>query len=221
MGADPCDSAGPVWVEEHDVLVAGSGGGGVAGAYTAAREGLDVLLVEATDKFGGTTAYSGGGGVWFPCNPVLVRAGTDATGPNAGLKPETVDGAEAGLDWRPVDGMRVGLTLFANRLDDAIEAAGGESVAVDTARTPTVASYRMPGVSSAVQLIRFDAAGFAVSAGSACSSGSLRPSHVLQAMNYPHKDEVIRVSIGHETREAELDAFLGAWLAIAETAKAA
>ena len=67
------------WAEEHDVLVAGSGGGGVAGAYTAAREGLDVLLVEATDKFGGTTAYSGGGGVWFPCNPVLVRAGTDDT----------------------------------------------------------------------------------------------------------------------------------------------
>ncbi|HEY0226992.1 MAG TPA: FAD-binding protein [Mycobacterium sp.] len=65
------------WSESHDVLVAGSGGGGVAGAYTAAREGLDVLLVEATDKFGGTTAYSGGGGVWFPCNPVLVRAGMD------------------------------------------------------------------------------------------------------------------------------------------------
>ncbi|OBI85165.1 FAD-binding protein [Mycobacterium asiaticum] len=67
------------WTEEHDVLVAGSGGGGVTGAYTAAREGLDVLLVEATDKFGGTTAYSGGGGVWFPCNPVLIRAGTDDT----------------------------------------------------------------------------------------------------------------------------------------------
>ncbi|BAX91315.1 FAD-binding protein [Mycobacterium shigaense] len=63
------------WGEECDVLVAGSGGGGVTGAYTAAREGLEVLLVEATDKFGGTTAYSGGGGVWFPCNPVLIRAG--------------------------------------------------------------------------------------------------------------------------------------------------
>ena len=67
------------WAEEHDVLVAGSGGGAVTGAYTAAREGLDVLLVEATDKFGGTTAYSGGGGVWFPCNPVLVRAAPPGT----------------------------------------------------------------------------------------------------------------------------------------------
>ncbi|BBZ11938.1 FAD-binding protein [Mycobacterium branderi] len=67
------------WDEECDVLVAGSGGGGVTGAYTAAREGLDVILIEATDKFGGTTAYSGGGGVWFPCNPVLMRAGVDDT----------------------------------------------------------------------------------------------------------------------------------------------
>ena len=67
------------WDEECDVLVAGSGAGGATGAYTAAREGLDVLLVEATDKFGGTTAYSGGGGVWFPCNAVLARAGVDDT----------------------------------------------------------------------------------------------------------------------------------------------
>ena len=40
---------------------------------------FDVALVEATDKFGGTTAYSGGGGMWFPCNPVLQRAGADDT----------------------------------------------------------------------------------------------------------------------------------------------
>ncbi len=67
------------WHEECDVLVAGSGAGGVTGAYTAAREGLDVILVEATEKFGGTTAYSGGGGMWFPGNAVLQRAGADDT----------------------------------------------------------------------------------------------------------------------------------------------
>ncbi|GAB3211973.1 FAD-binding protein [Nocardia tengchongensis] len=66
------------WNEEVDVLVAGSGGG-LAGAYTAAREGLTVAVVEATDKFGGTTSFSGGGGVWFPCNPVLQREGVDDT----------------------------------------------------------------------------------------------------------------------------------------------
>ena len=67
------------WDEETDVVVAGSGAGGVTGAYTAAREGLDVVLVEATEKFGGTTAYSAGGGMWFPANPVLLRAGVDDT----------------------------------------------------------------------------------------------------------------------------------------------
>ncbi|WP_179476402.1 FAD-binding protein [Mycolicibacterium vinylchloridicum] len=64
--------------ETVDVIVAGSGGG-ITGAYTAAREGLSVALVESTDFFGGTTAYSGGGGMWFPCNPVLRRAGSDDT----------------------------------------------------------------------------------------------------------------------------------------------
>lgn len=67
-----------IWDDETDVIVAGSGGG-LAGAYTAAREGLSVMVVEASDQFGGTTAYSGGGGMWFPCNPVLRRAGSDDT----------------------------------------------------------------------------------------------------------------------------------------------
>lgn len=63
--------------ETVDVVVAGSGGG-ITGAYTAAREGLSVTLLEAGDKFGGTTAYSGGGGM-VPCNAVLRRAGCDDT----------------------------------------------------------------------------------------------------------------------------------------------
>ncbi|MEE3849659.1 FAD-binding protein [Gordonia sp. LSe1-13] len=67
------------WDETCDTLVVGSGGGGVCGAYTAAREGLEVILIEATDKFGGTTSLSGGGGSWFPCNPVSQRAGSDDT----------------------------------------------------------------------------------------------------------------------------------------------
>ncbi|WP_138996990.1 FAD-binding protein [Rhodococcus zopfii] len=67
------------WAEECDVLVVGSGAGGCCGAYTAAREGLSVILVEASEQFGGTTAYSGGGGVWFPTNAVLRRAGDDDT----------------------------------------------------------------------------------------------------------------------------------------------
>lgn len=61
---------------ECDVLIVGSGAGGMTGAYTAAREGLSVILVESTDRFGGTSAYSGGG-LWFPGNAVLQRDGGD------------------------------------------------------------------------------------------------------------------------------------------------
>lgn len=66
------------WDEECDVLVVGSGGGALVGALRASSAGLDTILVEATDRFGGTTAYSGGG-MWLPCNAALKRAGDDDT----------------------------------------------------------------------------------------------------------------------------------------------
>jgi vitamin B12 transporter len=48
------------------------------------------------------------------------RVGTDATAANAELAPERLEGVEAGFDWRPAPRARIGLTLFANRLEDAI-----------------------------------------------------------------------------------------------------
>jgi 3-oxosteroid 1-dehydrogenase len=66
------------WDLECDVLVVGSGGGGLVGAYTAASQGLKTILIESTDKFGGTTAYSGSG-MWLPTNPVLARGGSADT----------------------------------------------------------------------------------------------------------------------------------------------
>lgn len=102
-----------------------------------------------------------------------------------------------------------------DRLDAAIAAAGGISIAEETARVPSIAAYRMPGKSANAQLIRFDGLGIAVSAGSACSSGSLKTSHVLQAMGVAGANEVIRVSIGRETGEADIDRFIDAWRELA------
>ncbi len=57
-----------------DVLVAGSGAGGLSAAVTAGKAGLNVLVVEKAATFGGTSARSGGV-LWVPCNPVSQRAG--------------------------------------------------------------------------------------------------------------------------------------------------
>lgn len=108
-------------------------------------------------------------------------------------------------------------------LDAAVEQSGGEVVAKSNIRLPTIASYRMPGIAASSQLINFDMAGIAVSAGSACSSGTLKTSHVLGAMGWDEKaaSEVIRVSFGPETDEAEIARFIEVWRSIAARAKAA
>lgn len=62
------------WDYEVDFLVAGTGAAGLSAAITAKRNGLDTLLVESMDKWGGTTAISGGG-LWVPQNPLMLRDG--------------------------------------------------------------------------------------------------------------------------------------------------
>lgn len=112
---------------------------------------------------------------------------------------------EAGNDWLEQ------AARLRTWLDEEITEAGGEVIAADAPRLPTIGAYRMPGKSANAQLIRFDGARIAVSAGSACSSGSLKASHVLTAMGYAHPGEVIRVSIGRETTEAEIARFVRLW----------
>ena len=108
-------------------------------------------------------------------------------------------------------------TVLRARLDDAIERAGGSVVRTAAGRHPAIGLYRMPGVAATTQLIRFDMGGIAVSAGSACASGSMKPSHVLTAMGWDAAtaQQVVRVSFGRGTTEDEVDAFAAEWRAIA------
>ena len=107
------------------------------------------------------------------------------------------------------------------RLDDVLKRSGAIIVAEGAQRHPAIGAYRMPGVSANAQLVRFDLAGFAVSAGSACASGSLKPSHVLTAMGWDESAlrEVVRVSFGRTTTEAEVDAFAAEWRAVGRSAR--
>ncbi|WBH16652.1 cysteine desulfurase family protein [Sphingomonas radiodurans] len=112
-------------------------------------------------------------------------------------------------------------TALRARLDDAIERSGGIIVGKGAPRHPAIGSYRLPGLAANAQLIRLDLAGIAVSAGSACASGSLKPSHVLRAMGWSEAAtrEVIRVSFGRTTSAADVDRFIAAWRAIARSAR--
>ncbi len=107
------------------------------------------------------------------------------------------------------------------RIETGIAIAGGQVVAGDAPRLPTIGAYRMPGVSATAQLIRFDARGIAVSAGSACSSGSLRASPVLTAMGHSAPGEVVRISLGRETTSDQIDRMIAEWAAFAQERRAA
>ena len=62
------------WDQEYDVVVVGSGGGGMTAALVAHGHGLKSVVVEKSDKYGGTSAVSGGG-IWIPCNDDIARTG--------------------------------------------------------------------------------------------------------------------------------------------------
>ena len=114
------------------------------------------------------------------------------------------------------------LSSVRRSLERGVEDAGGLVIAEDVPRLATIGAYAMPGVTSASQLVQFDLAGISVSAGSACSSGSMKASRVLQAMGLDDKvvNSTIRVSFGLQTGEAEIERFLTEWRRIAERARA-
>lgn len=82
--------------------------------------------------------------------------------------------------------------------------------AVRLANTTCIA---MPGLKAETQVMRFDLEGIAVSAGSACSSGKVKKSHVLTAMNTSKEtlDSAIRISLSPNTTEHDIKTFINVW----------
>lgn len=62
------------WDDRFDVIVVGSGAGGMTAALCAAGEGLRVVVIEKSEFYGGTSAVSGGG-IWIPCNDDIAKNG--------------------------------------------------------------------------------------------------------------------------------------------------
>jgi cysteine desulfurase len=90
-------------------------------------------------------------------------------------------------------------------------------------RLPNTSCIVLPGLASETQVMALDLAGIAISAGSACSSGKVRPSHVLAAMGLPAEEAsaAIRVSLGWASAPADVERFVEAWGALAARLRAA
>ena len=110
--------------------------------------------------------------------------------------------------WEEVSGIR-------NILEKAIEAGAKSTIFVgkDGTRLPNTSCMIAPGWKGETQVMAMDLAGFAISAGSACSSGKVRASRVLTAMGYDADlaGAAIRVSIGPDTDEETVLRFADTW----------
>jgi cysteine desulfurase len=180
-------------------------------APVIAELGADALILSA-HKFGGP---KGAGAIVFADHRTRLasadlRGGGQERGQRGGT--ENVPGiAGMGAAARAVMGGYAPERLaslrddFENRLKAMAPDVRipGEGVP----RLKNTSLFALPGVSAEKALIAFDLAGVAVSSGSACSSGKVKASHVLEAMGEPDwvKAGAIRLSIGPTTSEAEID----------------
>jgi cysteine desulfurase len=147
----------------------------------------------------------------------LLRGGGQERGHRAGT--ENVAGiagfgaaASAALSAMDRDAIRLG--NLRNHLESGLRQTPEMIVFSDEVmRLPNTTLFTVPGLKAETAVIGFDLAGIAVSSGSACSSGKVQPSHVLQAMGFGPKlaQGAVRLSLGWSTSEADIDHCLEAW----------
>jgi len=115
-------------------------------------------------------------------------------------------------DWTTVEHLR-------NTLETRLKALCPDAalfIAQEVPRLPNTALLVMKEVKNTTQVMNFDLAGIAVSAGAACASGKVKSSRVLKAMGISEAiaDCSIRVSLGPESQMGEIDRFLEVWMDI-------
>ena len=107
------------------------------------------------------------------------------------------------------------LARLRDRIEQAATAIGAIICGGGAPRLSNTTCLALPGRRADTQLIALDLAGFAVSAGAACSSGKVSRSHVLEAMGRPDlAGSAIRVSLPWDVEEASIDRFIDAYLAM-------
>ena len=107
------------------------------------------------------------------------------------------------------------LSRLRDKMEEALRTHTNELIIVaeKAERLANTSCLAIPGVKGETQVMHFDLAGICVSSGSACSSGKVKVSHVLNAMGYPEEvaSSSIRVSLGYSSTEADVETFVEAW----------
>ena len=136
------------------------------------------------------------------------RAGTENVAGIAGF------GAAVSAAMQALEAEARRLESLRNRLETGLRETSGVIVFADSvARLPNTTLVTAAGMRAETAVIGFDLAGIAVSSGSACSSGKVQPSHVLEAMGFDPKSAqgAVRLSLGWSTAESDVDRCLEAW----------
>jgi cysteine desulfurase len=186
-----------------------------------AGDGIDMLTLSGHKLGGlsGTGALVLAPGVSRP--EALLRGGGQEQGARAGT--ENVPGIAAfGAAARAATDGHLRMATVA-RLRDLLEARACAAVpatrviAAGAARLDNTVCLALPGAQSATLVMAMDLAGVAISAGAACSSGKVRPSHVLAAMGVAADVAAgaVRVSLGPATTADEIEIFVREWTAMA------
>jgi cysteine desulfurase len=142
------------------------------------------------------------------------RAGTENVAGIAGF------GAAAKAAMGALESDAIRLESLRNRLESGLrQTLGGVVFSDSVPRLPNTTLFTVPGLRAETAVIGFDLAGIAVSSGSACSSGKVQPSHVLEAMEFGPElaQGAVRLSLGWSTSDADIDCCLKAWRKLAGT----
>ncbi len=157
----------------------------------------------------------------LPVEP-LVRGGGQELGRRAGtenLAGIAGFGAAAQTALNRLDEM-AGLSGMRDLFEAGLKARASDACvfAQEASRLPNTSCFSAPGLNAETVVIALDLAGFAVSSGSACSSGKVARSHVLDAMGVDDdlSRGAIRLSFGWETKSEDLEGFLTQWMKIYE-----
>lgn len=139
----------------------------------------------------------------------FARSGTENLPAIAGFGAAAIEAANALNDFKKLETLR-------GRLEQSL-APRVTIYAQNASRVANTSMFSLPGARAETLLMALDLEGVCVSNGSACSSGTVRPSHVLKAMDVPADlaASALRVSMGWATTDADIDAFLAAFEKIA------